>query len=177
MRKIYFAPTPWASSNDVFEDYRFQTPNNLGVWEDIEVTKNVDEAEFLIIQDDCPDRNIMDKFEPKKRLYFNREALHTTILDSHPASDYRRFSFWDGSGYLPIRWWYGTNVQHSAQGYGGLSLTYDELIKTQPYEKTKKLTCILSNKYMNEGHGIRKSFAKKFMDSLSTSRLVTIAHL
>ena len=63
MKKIYFAPTPWCSSSDVFEDYRHQTPNNLGIWDDIITVKDPDEAEFLIIQDDCPDKNIMNKFE------------------------------------------------------------------------------------------------------------------
>ena len=154
MKKIYFAPTPWASSNDVFNDYRFQTPNNEGVWEDVVAVKNWEDAEFLIIQDDCPDRALMNKFEPKKRLYFNREALSTNILESHPSEEYNRFSFWDGSGYLPIRWWYGSNVAGSSQGYGGITLTYDELMATEPYKKTK---------VMNEGHEIRKRFAEKFM--------------
>ena len=163
MIKIYFAPTPWASSNDVFNDYRFQTPNNEGVWEDVVAVKNWEDAEFLIIQDDCPDRALMNKFEPKKRLYFNREALSTNILESHPSEEYNRFSFWDGSGYLPIRWWYGSNVAGSSQGYGGITLTYDELMATEPYKKTKEITCILSDKVMNEGHEIRKRFAEKFM--------------
>ena len=163
MIKIYFAPTPWASSNDVFNDYRFQTHNNEGVWEDVVAVKNWEDAEFLIIQDDCPDRALMNKFEPKKRLYFNREALSTNILESHPSEEYNRFSFWDGSGYLPIRWWYGSNVAGSSQGYGGITLTYDELMATEPYKKTKEITCILSDKVMNEGHEIRKRFAEKFM--------------
>jgi hypothetical protein len=52
MRKFYFAPTPWADSKQVLEDYRFQTPENNGVWQDIEATTNLEEAEFLVIQDE-----------------------------------------------------------------------------------------------------------------------------
>lgn len=164
MRKFYFAPTPWAYSKDVLEDYRFQTPNNSGVWEDIEATTNIDEAEYLVIQDECRDEGVLRRFEPKKRLYFNREALSTHLKNQYPSTEYNRFSFWDGTGYLPTRWWYGTNVSASAQGYGGITLTYDDLIKEQPYEKTKEMCCILSDKTMNEGHQLRKDFTRKFLN-------------
>lgn len=163
MKKIYFAPTPWASSSNVLEDYRHQTPQNLGVWEDVIAVTNPDEAEYLIIQDETSDTTLLSKFEPKKRLYFNREALSTGILNRINKDEYNIFSFWDGSGYLPIRWWYGTNVGASSQGYGGITKTYDELNSLEPYEKTKKICCILSDKVMNEGHGIRKNFAEKFI--------------
>jgi len=163
MKKIYFAPTPWASSSNVLEDYRHQTPQNSGNWEDVISVTNPDEADYLIIQDETSDSSLLSKFEPKKRLYFNREALSTGILNRINKDEYNIFSFWDGSGYLPIRWWYGTNVGASSQGYGGITKTYDELSNLEPYEKTKKLCCILSDKIMNEGHGIRKNFAEKYV--------------
>lgn len=164
MKKIYFAPTPWASSSNVLEDYRHQTPQNSGNWEDVIAVTNPDEADYLIIQDETSDSSLLSKFEPKKRLYFNREALSTGILNRINKDEYNIFSFWDGSGYLPIRWWYGTNVGASSQGYGGITKTYDELSTLEPYQKTKKLCCILSDKVMNEGHGIRKNFAEKYVN-------------
>jgi hypothetical protein len=164
MRKFYFAPTPWADSKQVLEDYRFQTPENNGVWQDIVATTNLEEAEFLVIQDECNNKNVLNKFEPKKRLYFNREALSIHLKNQYPSSEFNRFSFWDGTGYLPTRWWYGTNVDASSQGYGGITLTYNDLTGTTRYEKTKELCCILSDKVMNEGHGLRKDFTKKFLN-------------
>lgn len=164
MKKIYFAPTPWASSSNVLEDYRHQTPQNSGNWEDVIAVTNPDEADYLIIQDETSDSSLLSKFESKKRLYFNREALSTGILNRINKDEYNIFSFWDGSGYLPIRWWYGTNVGASSQGYGGITKTYDELSTLEPYQKTKKLCCILSDKVMNEGHGIRKNFAEKYVN-------------
>lgn len=164
MKKIYFAPTPWASSSNVLEDYRHQTPQNSGNWEDVIAVTNPDEADYLIIQDETSDSSLLSKFEPKKRLYFNREALSTGILNRINKDEFNIFSFWDGSGYLPIRWWYGTNVGASSQGYGGITKTYDELSTLEPYQKTKKLCCILSDKVMNEGHGIRKNFAEKYVN-------------
>jgi len=163
MKKIYFAPTPWSSSANVLEDYRHQTPNNSGTWQDVVAVNNPDDAEFLVIQDECNDKDLLNKFHPKNRLYFNREALSTHLKDVYPASEFNRFSFWDGTGYLPIRWWYGTNVSASSQGYGGITKTYDELSTLEPYTKTKNICCILSDKVMNEGHGIRKNFAEKYL--------------
>jgi hypothetical protein len=159
MKKIYFAPTPWSGSNDVLDDYRFQTPNNLGVWENIQATTNLEEAEYLIIQDECSDKNVLEKFEPKKRLYFNREALSTHLKNAYPSTEFNRFSFWDGSGYLPTRWWYGKNWSS-----GGINQDYDQLSKLEIPQKTKKMSCILSNKEMNEGHRLRKEFTKKFLE-------------
>jgi hypothetical protein len=167
MRKFYFAPTPWSSSQQVFEDYRFQTPNNLGIWEDVQSTTNLNEAEFLVIQDECHDVEVINRFSPEKRLYFSREALSTHLKGQYPSSEYNRFSYWDGTGYLPLRWWYGSTKSASSQGYGGISMDYDQLINLQPPEKTKNLCCVLSNKEMTEGHRIRKKFTKSFLQKYS----------
>jgi hypothetical protein len=112
-----------------------------------------------VIQDECNDKNILDRFEPKKRLYFNREALSTHLKNKYPQSEFNRFSFWDGSGYLPTRWWYGNNWSS-----GGINKNYDELIDFNIPEKTGNLCCILSNKVMNEGHELRKDFTKKLLE-------------
>jgi len=163
MKTIYFASTPWATSKQVLEDYKYQTPKNSGVWEDVVAVTDPKKAEFLIIQDETQDVHLFNFFKPKNRLYFNREALSTHLINQYPASEFNRFSFWDGTGYLPIRWWYGTNVQASSQGYGGITKTYDELSSMNSFEKTKELCCILSGKVINEGHKIRKKFAKSFL--------------
>lgn len=158
MRKFYFAPTPWSSSEQVYNDYRFQTPNNLGIWEDIEATTNLDEAEFLVIQDECYDSNVLSRFEPRKRLYFNREALSTHLKNQYPSSEFNRFSYWDGTGYLPLRWWYGSNWSS-----GGVNQDYDSLMNLELPEKTKSLCCVLSDKEMTEGHRLRKKFTQNFI--------------
>lgn len=158
MRKFYFAPTPWSSSEQVYNDYRFQTPSNLGIWEDIEATTNLDEAEFLVIQDECYDSNVLSRFEPQKRLYFNREALSTHLKNQYPSSEFNRFSYWDGTGYLPLRWWYGSNWSS-----GGVNQDYDSLMNLELPEKTKSLCCVLSDKEMTEGHRLRKKFTQNFI--------------
>lgn len=163
-RKIYFAPTPWATDEEILFNLKHQTPNSLGIWEDIEAVRNPKQAEFIIIQDEINDQfGVLNMFRPKNRLYFNREALSLHLKTKYPSTEFNRFSFWDGTGYLPIRWWYGTDINTSAQKYVGISKTYDELLNELPYEKSKQISCVLSNKTMNEGHKIRKVFAKKFL--------------
>ena len=163
MKSIYFAPTPWATSEMVLEDYRYQTPANAGTWDDIIAVKNPNEAEYIVIQDEIADISLLNRFSPKKRLYFNREALATHLRNQYPLEQFNRFSFWDGTGYLPVRWAYKTNASASAQGYSGIDKSYDELNSIEYNQKTKDVCCILSNKTMNEGHIIRKTFTKKFI--------------
>jgi hypothetical protein len=38
------------NSQTLLEDYRFQTPGNSGVWEDLEGTYNLDEADIVVIR-------------------------------------------------------------------------------------------------------------------------------
>ena len=53
MRKIYFAKNWGLTSKQMCENYIRQTPNGSGVWEDIQVTYDIDEADYLIIEDNC----------------------------------------------------------------------------------------------------------------------------
>lgn len=164
MKKIYFAQTPWSSSDDTLEDYRFQTPNNAGIWEDIVAVTNPKEAEYLIIQDETPDKQIMNAFLPENRIYISREPSSFPLFQQYSADKCKTFSYWNKSGHLHVRWWYGTNVKMSAQGYGGICKTYDELIKLEPLPKTKELCCVLTSKTFCDGHVVRKAFTKRFMN-------------
>jgi hypothetical protein len=92
-------------------------------------------------------------------LYFNREALSTHLKGKYPSSEYNRFSYWDGTGYLPLRWWYGSNWSS-----GGVNQDYNSLISLDIPEKTKNLCCVLSNKEMTEGHRLRKQFTQNFIN-------------
>lgn len=163
-KKIYFAATPWATDEEILFNLKHQTPKNSGIWEDIEAVRNPKQAEFIVIQDEISDEfGILNMFKPKNRLYFNREALSLNLKTKYSANEFNRFSFWDDTGYLPIRWWYGTDLNISAQKYIGIPKTYDELSAETPYQKTNEISCVLSNKIMNEGHKIRKVFTKKFL--------------
>jgi hypothetical protein len=168
--KIFFAPTNWNTTPQIMEDSRPQSPLNSCKWLNVEATGKIEEADYLIIQDTCPP-NILNRFTPAQRLYFSREALTPHLINNYPTTKVNRFSYWDGSGHLWTRWWYGSTQGRSSQGYGGINKTYDELLKESPVPKTNLLTSILSNKTMCEGHKLRIEFTRKFLSAYPTLHL------
>jgi len=162
IKKIYFAPTEWSTNANFTEDTRYQAPKNLLQWSNIKAVTNLEEADYLVIQDTCPP-SILNKFPLSHRLYFSREALTPNIIKSYPPNKVTRCSFWDDSGHLWTRWWYQSTKGISQQGYGGIDKTYDELVKEKAIPKSKILTCILSNKTMCEGHKLRRNFTQQFL--------------
>jgi hypothetical protein len=157
MKKVYFASTDWATSQKLLEDYKYQTPNNLGIWEDLQGTSNIDEADIIIIQDYTKEKDKLGRFSKEQLIYFSREALDRQSIKNYPEDKYTHFSYWNNTGYLFTRWVY------RKQGYGGTSKDYDELMSYQENSKTKGVCCILSDKEMCEGHSLRKNFAKDFL--------------
>lgn len=157
MKKICFAPTQWASSEVMLEDYKLQTPNNDGVWEDLIGVANYEEADYIVIQDNTIIKPNLNSFPKEKLLYFSREALDNFSIRQYPEDKFTHFSYWDNTGYLFTKWIY------KRQGYGGTSKTYSELINENLVTKNKQLCCILSNKEMCEGHTLRKKFTKELL--------------
>lgn len=157
MKKVYFASTDWATSQKLLEDYKYQTPNNLGIWEDLQGTSNIDEADIIIIQDYTKEKDKLGRFSKEQLIYFSREALDRQSIKNYPEDKYTHFSYWNNTGYLFTRWVY------RKQGYGGTSKDYDELMSYQENSKTKGVCCILSDKEMCEGHSLRKNFTKDFL--------------
>ena len=157
MNRIYFSPNWGLTSEEMAENYIYQTPNSSGIWNDIRVTYDVNDADYLIIEDNCFDNGLLNKFQPEKRLYFSREALDDQSHLNYPSSDFLRFSFWDGSGYLYTKWMYPRN--------GGISMSYDDLIcEKSPIEKTKMISCVQSDKEMTPTHIARKNFIRKYSE-------------
>ena len=157
MIKIYFAPNWGLTPEQMVNDYIQQTPKELGVWNNISYTLNPDEADYLIIQDEC-DYTLMNKFIPSKRLYFSREALTPEAIN--PYRDYVvNCSFWDENSILWTKWWYPNKSS------GGINKTYNQLINEKPINKTNNLTCIQSNKINNYGHQLRRNFLSSFVNS------------
>jgi hypothetical protein len=159
-KRVYFAPTPWAKSDEILSDYKFQTPNSNGIWVDVEATLNAFEADYVIIQDECTDKELLSKFLPVKRIYINREATAVYLKNMYPKSEFNRFSYWDGTGYCAARWRYGGETPNT--GYGGLDQTYDQLKQFKFPEKDKTICAIVSDKKMTEGHKLRRKFVKRY---------------
>ena len=159
-KKIFFAPNWGLSSEQMVDDYRHQTPESSGVWEDIEYTLDPNQADFLIIQDSC-DKNLWSHFGPEQRLYFSREALTPHEITQYPSTECKHFSFWNDTGNLWVKW------RYPSVHLGGVGYTYDELMSQEPPTKSKNFRCILSNKEMNLGHMKRKNFTRTFINEHS----------
>lgn len=157
MKKVCFAPTEWARSEFMLSDYKLQTPNNDGVWEDLIGVSDYKDADYIIIQDNTTIKNELDSYPKEKLIYFSREALDGYSIQKYPEDKFTHFSYWNNTGYLFTRWIY------QKQGYGGTKKTYSQLKNEVLPKKEKSLCCILSDKEMCDGHVMRKKFTKDFL--------------
>jgi len=162
MKKIYFAPNWGLSPEAMVDDYIKQTPACAGIWNNIKYTLEPAAADYLIIQDQC-DKELMNMFERKQRLYFSREATTPHVYHQYPPSIVRRYSFWDDTGILWTKWCYPPG------GNAGINKSYDDLIEESPVGKTKKLSCIQSDKRDTAGHKLRHNFLGRFIKDSSVS--------
>lgn len=165
MPLVYLCSTPWATSKQLLEDYSWQTPFATGKWGDLKGTDDPTIADIAVVFDSDPNGEAL-RFPAGKRIYMSREALDPISIREYPSDEYVHFSFWDGSGYLPVKWSYASSAM-AGTGYTGLELSYDELLSMEPPVKTKKLACTLSRKRITRGHRHRLRFTKKMMNASS----------
>jgi hypothetical protein len=116
-----------------------QTPNNDGVWDNIKLTYNIKEADFVIVQDGS-DIGISNF---KNVIFFGREPRHIKYHCWEKEKCYKVFHHENGDCWLPQTWWIG--------------LTYEDLLNLD-YIKSKKFSIIDSGKRMTNNHVTRLNF-------------------
>ena len=163
MIKIFLAGNSGESSENLVLDYINQTPNCKGIWGDICYTLDYKQADFLIIHDNISSKRIFNFFPKDRIIYISREALDNKSIEKFSIDKCVQFSFWNNSGYLPVKWIYGQNKSKKT-GYSGLNLTYDELKSLKP-NKEKLISSFVSDKTYTEGHKIRLNFLEYFSKS------------
>jgi|APSaa5957512535_1039671.scaffolds.fasta_scaffold24977_2 hypothetical protein len=159
--KVYFAKAWGFNSTQLLNEYKCQSPNNSGIWNDFIIgTDNIDEADILIIQDVCTDEEFL-KFDKTKRYYFSREALDRISYKKYKDLGIIDCSFWNNNNnsYLWTKWLYKKKINGPSPG---INKTYNELIELKPPIKKKKVCCILSNKKDCGGHKLRVEFMDEF---------------
>lgn len=120
--KVYFMCSWGTSAYDLLKIFERQTPNNDGIWNNIEGTYNKDEADFYILQDGTQEE--IDDYS--KVIFFGREPKHV----KHHKWDkecYAKFHHDDGTSWLEATWW--------------INKTFKEL-ENAPYNKSKTLSII-----------------------------------
>jgi len=138
--KIYFAPS-WGLSNKEMTDwYKRQTPKNSGVWGCIEVTYDLDEADYIIMQETTNLKNI----DKNKTIFFGKEPDY--IAKNRCPNCFRNFHFEVGNSWFPQTWW--------------VNMSYDDLKNLKP-NKSKKLSAINSKKRNTKGQNKRYEIIEK----------------
>jgi hypothetical protein len=158
---VYLCSTEWASSEELLTDYKLQTPRLDGKWGSVQGTTDPSVATFAVVFDSDPG-NESDGFPPGKKIYMSREARDSKSIRRYPSSEYLHFSFFNGSGYLPVKWSYASSAM-AGTGYAGLELSYSDLASMEKPEKTRLLACTLSGKRQTAGHRKRLRFTRMFM--------------
>jgi hypothetical protein len=145
MKKIYFANTTWNESPQLIENFIHQTPENLGVWENIIYTLNKDESDYIIVMDETT-----ESVDPKKVIFFGREP-HYIGLRKWTQESYGNYHHELGNSWLAMTWW--TKIQ------------FNDLVNMEPI-KNKDLSAIDSGKRHTPYHKFRAdlitSFLKKY---------------
>jgi hypothetical protein len=137
--KIYITSN-WGLDHEKFMNYlKKQTPGNKGVWDNIELTYKMEDADFIVVQDDS-DQGIIDF---KKVIFFGREPKHIKYRCWDKEKCFKVFHHENSNSWLPQTWWIG--------------LIYDDLINLK-YMKTRNLSIIDSGKKQRGGHITRFNF-------------------
>ena len=140
-----FITSNWGLDHGKFMYYlKKQTPNNSGVWDNIKLTNNIKEADFVIVQDGS-DQAINNL---KNVIFFGREPRHIKYYCWDKEKCYKVFHHENGNSWLPQTWWVG--------------LSYNEIISLK-YNKSKNLSIIDSGKSGNSGHSLRLDFISSFL--------------
>lgn len=135
--KIYF-PGSWGlTSPHLTNLYKSLSPGNSGIWENLEIVNNLEECDYVIVQDK-PEEIIP---ENKKVIFFGREPKYIEDHSYEGKNLHLSFHHTKGESWLPQTWW--------------LNLNYDELVNLEYPKKNKLLSIIDSGKQYVEGHRIR----------------------
>jgi len=129
--KVSFISSWNQNSDQLLEMYKKQTPDNSGIWGDIQGTQNIKEAEYLISMGSNTNIGNLG-FESNKIIEFRREPDFISSFKSFPNTK-RTFD-------------YSKNSYHVCTWHFILE-SFDELIKREYEEKTKKMSTICSPKW------------------------------
>ena len=151
MYKIYL-PSHWdISREDLLLLYKNLTPNESGIWKNIQLTNNLNESDFVLILDSCNEQIPLNK----PVIFLGREPAEVHFYDYKKSNLYLSFHHERGQTWLPQAWW--------------LSYSYDQLVnlKFNSLSKTKKLSAIDSGKQTLHNHRLRVNTIKELQSKCS----------
>lgn len=169
MVKVYFT-CPWEDNNNLLNKLKTNTPQNRGIWKNIEGTSDINNLDYLIILDDLHHSLLklgQSQFllliqNLNKIIYFQRE--NTAFLNNN--SWFRKNIL----NTLEHKYSYEDNYLFTFTPANFLCKTYDELKSMENPEKTKNISAIVSAKNQGVTYQKRKEFlinySKTYKDSI-----------
>jgi len=163
MIKIYFT-CPWEQSNTLTNKLNRNTPCNKGIWKNLISTNDINDFDYLIVLDDL-NSILLNKGETNflniiknidNIIYFQRE--NTSILNLTKKS-------WFQLKIIPLlkhNYSYEDDYFYTFTTAHFLNKTYDELKKMEYPTKTKNISCIVSNKNINNSYQNRINFITNY---------------
>ena len=154
-KKIIFLNLKLSQIEPMFELHRFQTPNNDGIWKNIQAVTKIEEADYYIVVEKPPKEIGFDKLNCSKIIYFQCEpsSIHNSMKSILKKYKDQFFAYFDYDNYRHIPFWYSR-------------IPFKEL-QSLPYKKkNKQLSCLMSNKQFKHvpGHNLRLEYLKKFAE-------------
>ena len=137
------------SSKDLLETYKLQTPNESGVWNDIECTTNINDADYHIVMDG----GIPDNVSLNKVIYLQREEPEV----KPPKLDWPDNLFFQGTY---------TDRKHHLVSVWRVLKSYD-FFKNLNYNRQDKMhmvSSITSGKVDTYGHKKRINFLSTLVE-------------
>ena len=135
---------------ELLERYKQMTKNNLGIYNTIYGTSNIDEAHVVIFIEGIPRNFDLRLLNNKKIICFPREP--------HGHKNWKKLELKHGYTY--------DNIYHVVTNPQFINKSYDFLKQLIYTEHKKKLSAIISNKKNGPGYQLRRNllinFAKKY---------------
>jgi hypothetical protein len=153
MKKIIFYGFWGESSSQMLKRYSQQTPNSLGVWEDIVGVDNPNDADYFVIMDGAP-KDVMDNLDWSKTIFMQREPerIRQPFMNHNFPDELFFNGTWENL-HLAQTWW--TNIP------------FNDLVELPYPSKTKKISSITSGKNNLGVYSDRLNFLKDFCENYS----------
>ena len=134
MKKIIFLNNWGETPKQILDRYSKQTPQNKGVWKDIEGVTNLNDAEYYIVLE-----GYSGNLPQEKTIFIKREP---DFIRKHNPK-YKYVIDWSDTN-CGITWW--------------VNRTYDELKNMDIPKKTKKVSCVVSSKHPHRLNYVKSLF-------------------
>jgi hypothetical protein len=149
MKKLYFINNWDQTTESHIEDMKYATPYHHGIWKnEITYTLNFSEADYFIIFEGIPIK-YRDQVDYQRAIYVQLEPPWLTQKNDFIVQQNLIYRVMYETMFGVAMWW----------SY----VPFIDFVELDSWSKPKKLSCLMSNKKMEEGHRLRLKFLKEYL--------------